>query len=73
MLSLFKTKPKPVVQVEPVESVESLKAEPSESVRRAKQQNIKASEDCCEAFAKIAQSAGHEQGRVVRGHGRRAP
>ena len=58
MLSLFRTKPKPAVQVEPVEPVEYLEAGPSEPVRRVKQQNIKASEDCCEAFAKIAKAQG---------------
>ncbi len=58
MLSLFRTKPKAVQQAEPVETIECRKAEPAEPVRRAKQQNIKASEDCCETFAKIAKAQG---------------
>ncbi|MFZ1110294.1 MAG: ribbon-helix-helix protein, CopG family [Rhodomicrobium sp.] len=55
MLSLFRPKQKPAVQAEPVKYIE---AEPTETVRRARQQNIKASEDCCEAFARIAKAQG---------------
>ena len=60
MLSLFRHKPKPgtgqlPLQAEPVEHPELESAEP---VRRVRQQNIKASEDCCEAFAKIAKAQG---------------
>ena len=66
MLSLFKRKPKPAVQDEPVqaEPVEFIEccdaepAEPAEPVRRMKQQNIKASEDCCAAFAALAKALG---------------
>lgn len=55
MLSLFRPKPKPAIQAEPVEPINYLEAEP---VKRVRQQNIKASEDCCEAFARIAQAQG---------------
>ena len=60
MLSLFRHKPKLAtgqlpLQAEPVEHLELESAEP---VRRVKQQNIKASEDCCETFAKIARAQG---------------
>ena len=61
MLSLFKAKPKAAVQTEPVaniEAVDGVDAEPVEPVRRMKQQNIKASEDCSMAFAAIAQALG---------------
>jgi len=61
MLSLFKSKPKAAVQTEPVadiEAVDCVEAEPVEPVRRMKQQNIKASEDCSMAFAAIAQALG---------------
>ena len=64
MLSLVGRKPKfgtgQVLSLEaaPVEPTEHLEAEPAETVRRRKQQNIKASEDCCEAFAKIAKAQG---------------
>lgn len=58
MLSLFRPKSKPAIQAEPVEPINYLEAEPAEPVRRHKQQNIKASEDCCEAFARIAQAQG---------------
>jgi hypothetical protein len=61
MLSLFKRKPKSAVEAEPNEELVELEiaepagaAEPVETVRRMKQQNIKASEDCCAAFAAIA-------------------
>ena len=62
MLSLFKRKRKvavqdrPVEQVESVEPVEYLEAEPAEAVQRMKQQNIKASEDCCAIFAALAKA-----------------
>ena len=62
MLSLFKRKRKvavqdgPVEQVESVEPVEYLEAEPAEAMRRMKQQNIKASEDCCAIFAALAEA-----------------
>ena len=63
MLSLLRRKPKaevealaPVIDVEPVEeTVAVIEAEP-EPVRRWKQQNIKASEDCCATFAAIARA-----------------
>ena len=61
MLSLLKRTPKPealapVIDVEPVEEAEAVaEAEP---VRRIKQQNIKATEDCCETFAAIARAQG---------------
>ncbi len=64
MLALFRTKPKRgavterSLKAEPVERAECLDAEPAEPVRRVRQQNIKASEDCCEAFAKIAKAQG---------------
>lgn len=64
MLSLFRTKPKRgagtalPLKAEPVQPAECLDAEPAELVRRVKQQNIKASEDCCAAFAKIAKAQG---------------
>jgi len=63
MLSLLKRKPKfeapaPVIEIEPVvETVALAEAEP-EPVRRIKQQNIKASEDCCATFAAIAKAQG---------------
>ena len=61
MLSLFKAKPKAAVQTEPaanIEAVDGVEAEPAEPVRRMKQQNIKASEDCSMAFAAIAKALG---------------
>ena len=61
MLSLFKAKPKSAVQTEPVadiEAVDCAEAEPVGPVRRMKQQNIKASEDCSMTFAAIAQALG---------------
>ena len=61
MLSLFKAKPKAAVQTEPganIEAVDGVQAEPVEPVRRMKQQNIKASEDCSMAFAAIAKALG---------------
>ena len=61
MLSLFKAKPKAAVQTELVaniEAVDCVEAELVEPVRRMKQQNIKASEDCSMAFAAIAQALG---------------
>ena len=61
MLSLFKSKPKAAVPAEPIadiEAVDGVEAEPAEPVRRMKQQNIKASEDCSMAFAAIAQALG---------------
>ena len=59
MLSVFKAKPKAAVQTEPaanIEAVDGVEAEPVEPVRRMKQQNIKASEDCSMAFAAIAKA-----------------
>ena len=59
MLSLFKAKPKAAVQTERaanIEAVDGVEAEPVEPVRRMKQQNIKASEDCSMAFAAIAKA-----------------
>ncbi len=52
MLSLLKRKPKntPQSDVMPIET--------REPVRRMRQQNIKASEDCCAAFAAIAEAQG---------------
>ena len=68
MLSLFKRKPKPAVEdeaiPEPVAEVQDIVeeiAEPADSpnlVRRAKQQNIKASEDCCALFDALARAQG---------------
>ena len=61
MLSLFKAKPKAAVPAEPaanIEAVDCVEAEAVESVRRMKQQNIKASEDCSMAFAAIAKALG---------------
>jgi hypothetical protein len=61
MLSLFKAKPKAAVQTEPaanIEAVDGVEAEPVEPVRRMRQQNIKASEDCSMAFAAIAKALG---------------
>ena len=61
MLSLFKSKPKAAAQTEPaanIEAVDCVEAEPVEPVRRMKQQNIKASEDCSLAFAAIAKALG---------------
>ena len=61
MLSLFKAKPKAAVPAEPLanfEAVDCVEVEPVEHVRRMKQQNIKASEDCSMAFAAIAQALG---------------
>jgi hypothetical protein len=61
MLSLFKAKPKAAVQTEPganIEAVDGVEDAPVEPVRRMKQQNIKASEDCSMAFAAIAQALG---------------
>jgi hypothetical protein len=61
MLSLFKSKPKAAVQTEPganIEAVDCVESEPVEPVRRMKQQNIKASEDCSMAFAAIAKALG---------------
>ena len=46
------------MDVEPIEErVAVVEAEP-EPVRRIKQQNIKASEDCCATFAAIAKAQG---------------
>ena len=56
MLSLFKRKQKPAVNAEPVEPDQCIEAEPAEAVRRMKQQNIKASEDCCAIFAALAEA-----------------
>jgi hypothetical protein len=66
MLSVFKRKTKSVVEDEaiveaaaPAEAIEAEFIEPAEEpepVRRDKQQNIKASEDCSLAFAAIAKA-----------------
>jgi hypothetical protein len=63
MLSLFTRRPKVPVEAEPVAPDHDIpghdiEAEGSEPVRRMKQQNIKASEDCCAAFAAIAEALG---------------
>ena len=65
---LFKRKPKPAVEdemfsvaVEPAGEVAADIAEPAEEtepVRRIKQQNIKASEDCCALFNALAKAQG---------------
>ena len=78
---LFKRKPKPAVEDEtiseagePAGEVAADIAEPAEEpepVRRVKQQNIKASEDCCMAFAAIAKALGMTKAAAVRGYGRR--
>ena len=60
MLSLFTRKPKAPVEVEQVAPAHYIEAEPAEHARRMKQQNIKASEDCCAAFAAIAEAARHQ-------------
>jgi len=67
MLSLFKSKPKAAVQAESIEQaepVESIEAEPAEPVRRMKQQNIKASEDCIIAFGAIAKALGRTKAEL---------
>ena len=61
MLSLFKRKPKTPVEAEPVAPEQCtpdpyIEAEPAEAVQRMKQQNIKASEDCCAIFAALAKA-----------------
>ena len=58
MLSLFTRKPKAPVEAEPVEPNAYIEAESADPVRRVKQQNIKASDDCCAAFAAIADAQG---------------
>ena len=68
MLSVFKRKPKPEVDDEaiaeaalPVVDVAAERVEPAEEpepVRRVRQQNIKASEDCSMVFAAIAKALG---------------
>ena len=58
MLSLFTRKPKAPVEVAPVAPDPYIEVVPTEPVRRMKQQNIKASEDCCAAFAAIAEAQG---------------
>jgi len=58
MLSLFRRKPKAPVEAEPVAPNQCIEAEPAEPFRRVKQQNIKASDDCCAAFAAIAEAQG---------------
>jgi hypothetical protein len=50
MLSFLKRKPEPLAQIEP--------QQPAAPVRRARQQNIKVSEDCAAAFAAIAEAQG---------------
>jgi len=71
---LFKRKPKPAVEDEtsseagePAGEVVADVAEPAEEpepVRRVKQQNIKASDDCCTAFAAIAKALGMTKGQL---------
>jgi hypothetical protein len=60
MLSLFKHKAKPLVENEPIPAPDEVvieeTAEIAETARRMKQQNIKASEDCCATFAAIAKA-----------------
>ena len=68
MLSVFKRKPKPVDDDEaiaeaavPVVDVAAERVEPAEEpepVRRIKQQNIKASEECCALFDALARAQG---------------
>jgi hypothetical protein len=50
MLSFLKRNPDPVAPIEP--------AQPVTPVRRARQQNIKVSDDCAAAFAAIAEAQG---------------
>jgi hypothetical protein len=71
---LFKRKSKPAVEDETVpEEVEAAEevaadiaelAEEPEPVRRVKQQNIKASEDCIIAFAAIAKALGRTKAEL---------
>jgi hypothetical protein len=71
---LFKRKSKPAVEDETVpEEVEAAEevaagiaelAEEPELVRRVKQQNIKASEDCIIAFAAIAKALGRTKAEL---------
>jgi hypothetical protein len=49
MLSLLKRKPKPMTEAA---------SEPAGAVKRSRQQNIKASEDCVIAFAALAEAQG---------------
>ncbi len=66
MLNLFKRKPKSAVEdetlpetAEPDEEIVAEIVEPAEvpqPVRRAKQQNIKASQDCCALFEALAKA-----------------
>jgi hypothetical protein len=68
MLSVFKRKPKPVDDDEaiaeaavPVVDVAAELVEPAEEpepVRRVRQQNIKASEECCALFDALARAQG---------------
>jgi hypothetical protein len=68
MLSMFKRKPKPVAEDvtiaeadAPTEIIEADFVEPVEEpepVRRVKQQNIKASEECCALFDALARAQG---------------
>ena len=70
MLSMFKRKPKPEIEIEgePIaeataseEIIEADIVEPAEEpepVRRIKQQNIKASEECCALFDALARAQG---------------
>jgi hypothetical protein len=55
MLSLLRRKPIPPA---PVERIAYSEPEVSEPVKRGKQQNIKASEDCCATFAALARAQG---------------
>jgi len=65
---LFKRKPKPAIEDEaiageaaPAQSIAAELTEPAkepEPVRRVRQQNIKASEDCCAHFDALAKALG---------------
>jgi hypothetical protein len=72
MLSLFTRKPKAPVEAEPVAPDHDIEAEAAEPVRWMKQQNIKASEDCCAAFAAIAGAEGISKAALFEDIGCRA-
>ncbi len=55
MLSLLIRKPPALIEPTPAEPVEP---QPTELVRRDRQQNIKVSEDCSAAFAALAKAQG---------------
>ena len=56
MLSMFNESRKLRSRPSRLPPVEYMEAEPAEPVRRMKQQNIKASEDCCAALRAIAEA-----------------